>query len=281
MKNKKKTAQSLRLIIQIAVFVIVLFIAVSKGLAEQGIEIPFASDATLHAICPFGGVETFYQFATLGFFIQKIHNSSLILMFIVIAVSILFGTVFCGYICPLGAYQEWLGKLGKKLFPKKYNKFVPEKLDRALSYLRYAVLVLVLYNTAMTAKLLFQNVDPFYALFNFFSNEVAISAYIILGVVTLLSLIIERPWCRYLCPYGALLGLFNKIRVFKIRRNKESCISCHKCDKACPMNIKVSEKEAVSDLRCISCHKCTSEASCPVKETVTLSVFKEVSKNEN
>lgn len=106
------------MIVQISVFVIVLLIAISKWLAEKGISIPFLPDASLHAVCPFGGVETIYEFVTTGTFIQKIHNSSFILMILGLIVAVLFGTIFCGYICPFGTFQEWIGKLGKKLFPK-------------------------------------------------------------------------------------------------------------------------------------------------------------------
>jgi len=129
----------------------------------------------------------------------------------------------------------------------------------------------VLYNTAVTAKLVFQAVDPYYALFNFFTNEVAITAYIALGVITVLSLFIERPWCKYFCPYGALLGLFNLISIFKIRRNKNTCIGCKQCDNTCPMNIEVSNTNTVKNHQCISCHQCTSEMACPVQNTVTIS----------
>ncbi len=281
MNNKKRSAAALRRIVQIAVFALVFFITVSKWLAEKGISIPFASQASLHAVCPFGGVETLYQLVMTGMFVQKVHSSSFILAIISAVTALLFGAVFCGYICPFGAFQEWIGRLGRKLFPKIYNRAVPAKLDKALRYIRYIVLVMVVYNTAATAKLVFQNADPFYALFNFFTNEVAVSAYIMLGVVTVLSLVVERPWCKYLCPYGALLGLFNKIRIFKLRRSKSTCINCKKCDKVCPMNVEVSGKEVISDLQCISCHKCTSEVSCPVKDTVTISVRKEGAAHEN
>ena len=270
MENKKKAVR-VRFIVQLSVFILVFLIAASKQLAEMGILIPLLPDASLHAICPFGGVVTIYDFVTTGGFIQKIHSSAFILMILALLSAILFGAIFCGYICPFGSYQEWIGKLGKRLFPKKYNKIVPAKLDRYLRYLRYLVLILVVYQTAATAMLVFQDVDPYYALFNFFSNEVAVAAYVVLGVITALSLIIERPWCKYLCPYGALLGLFNKIRIFKIRRNPSSCISCGKCDKACPMNISVSKEETVSSHQCIACHKCTSDVSCPIANTVTIS----------
>ncbi|MGE4352925.1 MAG: 4Fe-4S binding protein [Oscillospiraceae bacterium] len=272
---KKKKATIVRHIVQISVFALVFLIAISKWLAEEGIAIPFIPEISLHAICPFGGVVTIYEFVTTGGFIQKIHSAAFILMFLGFAAALLFGAIFCGYICPFGTFQEWIGKVGKKLFPKRYNRIVPQKIDRVLRYLRYLVLVMVLYQTATTAKLVFQSVDPYYALFNFFTGEVAISAYIVLGVIAALSLFIERPWCKYFCPYGALLGLFNTIRIFKIRRNPNTCIGCKKCDDVCPMNIEVSGKAVIRNHQCISCHKCTSDVSCPVKDTVTISISKE------
>jgi Polyferredoxin len=280
-RGKKKTAKAVRVIVQVSIFIIVFLISISKWLSEKGTSIPILSDASLHAVCPFGGVATIYEFVTAGTFIQKIHSSSFILMILGLITAVLFGAIFCGYICPFGSFQEWIGKLGRKLVPKKYNRIVPTKVDRILRYLRYLVLVMVLYQTAVSAKLVFQSVDPYYALFNFFTNEVAISAYIMLGVIIVLSLFIERPWCKYLCPYGALLGLFNYIRIFKIRRDKNTCIGCKKCDKECPMNIEISGKEVIRDSRCISCHQCLSEVTCPVKDTVAIIAGKEGAFHEN
>ena len=270
MKIKQHKAVAVRKVTQISTFILVFLISASKWIAENGIKIPFLPDASLHAICPFGGVATIYEFAASGNFIQKIHSSSFILMILGVIVAVLFGALFCGYICPFGTFQEWVGKIGRKLFPKKYNRLIPKKLDNLLRYLRYVVLALVIYNTAVTAKLVFQAIDPYYALFNFFTNEVALSAYIALGIITVLSLFIERPWCKYFCPYGAVLGLFNFISIFKIRRNKNTCAGCKQCDRACPMNIEISNADKISDHQCIHCHLCTSEMSCPVKTTVTI-----------
>jgi polyferredoxin len=269
--HKKRAANIVRLISQIVFFCIILLIAVGNWLRELGFTLSLIPEASLHAICPFGGVVTAYEFITSGTFIQKIHSSSFVLMTLGFVVAILFGSIFCGYICPFGTFQEWLGKVGRKLFPNKYNHIVPEKVDKILRYLRYVLLVIVVYQTASAAQLIFKNIDPYYALFNFFTGEAAITAYAVLGAVVLLSLIVERPWCKYLCPYGALLGLFNPIRIFKLQRNSDSCISCKKCDKACPMNIEVSKRKTINDIQCISCHRCTSASACPMENTMIIS----------
>lgn len=93
-------------------------------------------------------------------------------------------------------------------------------------------------------------------------------------MVLLLSLVVERPFCKYACPYGALQGVFNLFRIFRIKRNPDTCIDCSRCDRACPMNIRVSSSGVVRDHQCISCMKCTSEAACPVANTVELTTGK-------
>jgi len=267
----QKTKPWSRSAVQIFFFILVALITLSQALEKTGTTIPFISSASLHAICPFGGVVSIYTWVTAGRFVQKIHESSWILMFAAFLLAVGFGPVICGWVCPLGTFQEWLGKIGRKIFGKRYNNFIPGRLDNYLRYLRYFILAWVLYVTATTTKLFFQDFDPYYALFNFWSEEVALSALVILGITILLSLLVERPWCKYACPYGAVLGVFNLFRIFKIRRAPASCLNCKACDKACPMNIAVSAGEAVKSHQCISCLQCTSEYSCPVAKTVEFS----------
>lgn len=272
--NEKKTGLSrirFRTIIQILFFVFVVGVTLNKFLEESGSSIPFFPTVSLHGICPFGGIETLYSLITGGVFIQKIHSSALIIFVIFTIIALLFGPVFCGYFCPLGSIQEWIGKIGKKLFPKRYNQFIPIKIDKYLGVLRYVLLFIVLFLTYRSLKLIFLEIDPFYALFNFYTGEVALTALIVLTLTLLLALFVERPWCKYACPYGALMGLTNLIRLFPIKRKADSCTQCKLCNKSCPMNIDITSKERVRDVRCISCFQCTSENACPVEDTLIIS----------
>jgi len=258
----------IRKVVQWAFFILIALIAVNHTLAESGASIPLLANASLHAVCRFGGVVTIYQFATVGTFVQKIHQSSFVLMIISFLLAILFGPVFCGWVCPLGTIQEWVSNFGRKLFRRRFNHFAPVKLDKVLRYLRYGVLAWVVYMTAVTGKLIFAEYDPYFALFSFWTSEVSILGLVILGVTLGLSLFVERPWCKYACPYGAVLGLTNLFRVFGIRRNQVTCKADGACSIMCPMNIPVDSKTVVRDHQCISCLECTSEAVCPVAKTV-------------
>ena len=258
-----------RTLIQIFFFAFIALVSINHTLAESGAGIPFLSSASLHSLCPFGGVVSIYQYATVGTFVQKIHESSFVLMILGFLLALLFGPVFCGWVCPLGTFQEWIARLGRKLFkPRRYNHFIPYKVDRWLRFLRYGVLAWVLYMTAVTGKLIFAEIDPYHALFNLWSSEIAVGGVIVLAVSLVGALFVERPWCKYACPYGAVLGIFNLFRIFKLRRVPGTCRTCSACDVNCPMNIPVSQKTIIRDHQCISCMECTSEASCPVSGTV-------------
>lgn len=266
---KRKGVRNLRHVIQAAFFILVAVTTTVSILAEKGIAtIPFLPEASLHAICPFGGVVSFWQLVSAGTLVKKVHESSVVLGVLGLLLALLFGPVICGWVCPFGTFQEWLAALGRKLFGKKYNTFLPSKLDKILRYLRYLVLAWVTYMTIISGKLIFQDYDPYFTLFNFWTGEVALTGYVALALVILLSLFVERPFCKYACPYGAFLGIFNLFRIFGIKRNAPTCISCKACNKACPMNIDVAVSKVIRDHQCISCLECTSEAACPVPATV-------------
>lgn len=126
----------IRKIVQWFFFLLIALIAINHTLAENGAAIPVLSSASLHAVCPFGGVETLYTFAASGLLVKKIHDASLVLAGISILLAIFLGPVFCGWVCPLDTVQEWVGMLGRKIFKRRYNHFVPVKLDNVLRYAR-------------------------------------------------------------------------------------------------------------------------------------------------
>lgn len=270
----RKKGFEIRIIIQALFLALILLTAMNRFFIENrmDISIPFVSNASLHSLCPFGGVVSIYTLVTRGTFVQKIHESSFVMLAIVLFLSVLFGPVFCGWICPFGSVQEWIGKLGRKMFGRKYNTFVPAKLDKGLRYLRYLVLAWVVYVTAVSSRLMFAQIDPYYALFNFWTGEVAIQAIMILIAVLTTSLFIERPWCKYFCPLGAVLGLFNFLSIFRLKRSDSTCVLCKSCDRVCPMNIAVCKKETIKDHQCIRCLKCTSECGCPVEDALHLGI---------
>ncbi len=129
-KTKIPTTRRLRTISQGVFLLIVGLVATNHYLAEIGKEMPIVGTASLHAICPYGGIETIVSLVTMGVFVQKIHMSSVVLTALIVLLGLLFGPVVCSYICPLGTVQEWIGKIGKKLFGKHYNQMVPKKIRR-------------------------------------------------------------------------------------------------------------------------------------------------------
>lgn len=267
---QKKRSVWIRRTVQIVFFILIALGAVNHTLVERGIEIPLLGSASLHALCPFGGVVTLWRFVTTGRLVRQIHESSMVLLGLTLALALLFGPVFCGWVCPFGSFQEWLGRIGAKLFKRRYNNFIPKKVDKWLGLLRYAVLAWAVYMTSVTGVLVFKDYDPYYALFSLWTGEVALSGYLALALVVVLGLFVERPFCKYACPMGALLGLSNVLRIFGIKRAAASCIDCKACDRACPMNIEVSLAGRVVDPRCISCGECLSERACPVPATIEL-----------
>ena len=123
-KKTVKKSKLIRLTIQLFFLLLIFLISINHQLSETGLSIPLIASASLHAVCPFGGVVSIYTLITEGSFIQKIHESSFVILSLVIILGIFFGPVFCGWICPLGTVQELVSKIGRKIFKNKFLIFL-------------------------------------------------------------------------------------------------------------------------------------------------------------
>lgn len=265
--SRGRTIRRLRSITALAVGAVVLGVTVAGFLAERGVALPAFIPTALHGVCPFGGVVTIGRLLSGGLFVPRTGVANLFALAATLGSTLLVGAFFCGWLCPLGAVQEWVRRLARKIgiFPKAaglpFSGPRARAVDRALGALRYVTLALILFATYRSVNLVFAAVDPFYALLHFWTGTAMPAALAVLGVTLLLSLFVHRPWCRWLCPYGAVQGLVQRIAPWKIRRDAALCIDCGACDRACPMNVAVSSRDAVTDSRCHRCLSCV--ASCP------------------
>jgi len=190
---------------------------------------------------------------------------------VTLVLAVVFRRSFCGYVCPLGALQEIFGRLGKAIWGKRRRPELPAALDRPARWLKYVVLVVFTAWTWTTATLVIRPYDPWVAWMHLTSAEVWADFAVGVGVlvVSLLgSIVYERFFCKYLCPMGGFLGAISRFSLFKVRRVESTCIDCKACDKACPVNIKVSEVETVESPECIDCNECVN--ACPVKDTLVV-----------
>ncbi len=226
-------------------------------------------------ICPFGGLETIYKFIATGSFISKTTVSNIVLLGITLFFGIFLGRVFCGWICAFGALQGGVRFIGSKIIKKKVE--INPKLDKILRLLKYPILFIILYFTYKTGQLIIRPYDPWatYAhIFSPFSEIISdfLIGFIILLAILIASFFIDRPFCKYLCPLGAFLGILRIFNFNTIKRDEKTCISCKKCNMVCPMNIDVMTKEKVKSAECINCFQCIND--CPTKkETLKLKTF--------
>ncbi|MDO5517673.1 MAG: 4Fe-4S binding protein [Clostridium sp.] len=265
--------KKIRFVTQMIMVVSVILAAFNHYLSSIGKSITWISESIFHYICPICGVTSIYQFMTSSsLFVVKVKSILGLVIGAVIILSVLFGPVICGFLCPFGAIQDLCAKIGRKILKRKYNTFVPGSIDSKLKYVRYFSLILTVILTATSGGvMILEKINPYHGFLSFFNRKFSATSIIVLILIIGLSLIIQRPWCKYICPYGAFLGLFNKIKVFRIIRKEGTCVGCRKCSKSCPMNIQVSEKDEVRDLSCISCFDCVEEKVCPKQQTIYLS----------
>lgn len=198
--------------------------------------------------------------------VPAIHPASMVLFLIFVAMSLLMKRAFCAWLCPVGTLSEYLWKAGRKLFGR--NLTPPRWLDiplRSIKYLLMAFFVFIVGFKMPTAAIGDFMSGPYGILADVkmlhFFTHMGTTAVIVIGVLMLLSMLIKNFWCRYACPYGAVMSMVSLASPFKIRRDQESCVDCGKCAKACPQNLPVDRLIQVSSAECTACMECVASCS--------------------
>ena len=174
---------------------------------------------------------------------------------IIIGSSLLFGRIFCGYACPLGAFQELLSKINFKsnIKGQKQNRFHFEITTRSTNKVRWAILGLLIFLASVFSLSILTTINPFSGFYYFTSFEIVFLIPLIsLIIVGIASVFLYRPWCRFLCPFGAGSAFLADRSSIKYLRT-EACTDCGLCEKVCPT------QEAAADSRkgeCYYCNRC-------------------------
>ncbi|MEE4254561.1 MAG: 4Fe-4S binding protein [Desulfuromusa sp.] len=227
---------------------------------------PFVTRPTgVDGFLPIGGLASLKLLVTTGQF-DTLHPASLVLLLTFLAMSLVTKKSFCSWLCPVGTLSEGAWKLGRRSFGRTLT--VWRWLDivlRGMKYLLLAFFIKIILIDMPAAALAAFLKTPYWAvsdvkMLNFFT-QMSLTTMIVLTVVTLLSFFVKNAWCRYLCPYGALLGLVSLISPFKIRRDTTTCTDCRECTRTCPARISVHSRISVMNAECTGCLSCVE--ACP------------------
>ena len=208
--------------------------------------------------------------------VPAIHPAAVVLLVTFLAISFLLRKAFCSWLCPVGTLSEYLWLFGKKVFGRNFRFW--RWLDIPLRGLKYFLLGFFLWAiSSMSAAAIANFMRSDYGIvagvkmLNFF-RFIGETGLIVLGVLVVASIFVQNFWCRYLCPYGALLGFASLLSPVRIRREAEPCIDCAKCAKVCPSNLPVDKLVTIKSAECTGCLECV--AICPAEGALHLALPK-------
>ncbi|MCD6112929.1 MAG: 4Fe-4S binding protein [Bacteroidales bacterium] len=206
MKKKITTSNWLRTLIQWGIILVIIILAALPKFNKS-----FVPD--FEAYCPFGGIQALGSYLLNKSLACTMSSAQIVMGVLLVIGIILFGKLFCSYICPLGTVGEWLGKFGDKLKVRFTIKGIADKILRALKYI---LLFITLYFTLSSSELFCKTFDPYFAITTNFSVDVVV-LYASIAIVLLFfgSIFIRMFWCKYLCPLGAISNIF-KFTIFAV-----------------------------------------------------------------
>jgi len=245
MKKKIKKIQIFRLVVQLILFIL------SPGLF----------------ILVFSGLKSMYAMIIKGNFNFIGAFSSFIEFITAIIITIVLGRFFCGWVCAFGTYNDVLHLFSKKVF--KIDFKVNEKVDAILKYVKYLVLLMLVVIVWTMGSKVFDMASPWDAFAQITDFPQVLSDYttgfMLLFLITIGAFFVERFFCRYLCPLGAVFNIFSRIGILKIKKPTDKCGKCKLCTNNCSMALSLYKVESVCGGDCINCFKCIE--TCPRNNT--------------
>jgi polyferredoxin len=270
----KEDSQYFRSAVQLSFVLLCLWIGTEfylfmKWGISDGQAVFFSRPPGAEGFLPISALISFKYWIQTGI-INEIHPSGLFILIAILAVSVMLKKAFCSWLCPIGTFSESLWMLGRKVFGR--NIQLPGWLDYPLRSLKYLLLLffgwsILQMDVPTLAGFIYSpyNKVADIKMYMFFANISTFALGTII-VLMLFSVAIKNFWCRFLCPYGALLGIASWLSPLKITRNTTTCVDCALCTKACPSNIAVHNVRRVWSDECTSCLACVQV--CPVKDTL-------------
>jgi polyferredoxin len=221
-----------------------------------------------HSACPLRPLElsVFDAYKKPGNFNLKLLLYPLLILG---TVGILSGRAVCGWACPIGFLQRGTGRVAR--FLKKniplFKKIGRLKIEKYLRYTKYILLIGLVFLTSIFIAFVFTDICPVgmltgtFAILGLYPGVYVPATYFYIAFVIfilflMLIFLIERGWCRYFCPIGAILAPFNKISFLHLEFDKDNCIHCNVCSEVCPMGIDIPNMNR--DPECILCGKCVN-----------------------
>ncbi len=272
-----KSLTTIRLIVQWCFLFWVVGIGIRFGLfinsVENGAAAPLVSRPPgVEGFLPIGALTSLKYWLVTGK-IHPVHPAALVIFLAILLMSLLAKKSFCSWLCPVGTLSEGAYKLGQRLFGRNYRLW--RWFDLGLRGIKYLLLLmfvkLILLDMPAEALSSFLN-GPYWAvsdvkMLHFFTH-MSVTTVVVLAILVFLSFFYKMFWCRYFCPYGALLGLASLVSPFKIRRDSIGCTGCQRCSAACPSELAVHAGSAVSSPECTGCLTCV--ACCPEQNVLAM-----------
>lgn len=213
-------------------------------------------------ISTFAAMKTIYTAIIGGTFTLAGYAGQWILVVAMLLIAAIMGRFFCGFLCSFGSIGDFFWFLGKKL--KLRRPTISQKTDRILKSVKFVLLGgIILLGWTLGASLLSGTANPWtvFGMYATWKGWTDLSGLVSIGALLLLvilvgSMLIERFFCRYLCPLGAVFSIVSRFRLFKLRKPAQNCGSCQACTKRCSMGIPLYGMNVVADGECIDCMNC-------------------------